>query len=336
MQTDNKLILSPSPHVWDKTSTSSVMLDVIVALMPTLFFSIYIFGAAAITPVAACVLTAVACEWAYQKAMKKPVTIGDMSAVVTGMLIGFNMPVGVPLYIAAFASIVAILLVKQLYGGIGQNFANPAITARIIALLSFGGAMTTFLLPVGSTETLQSGFGADMIAGATPLAALGADVTGSAGTLITRIAGDADIGLPSVFDMLLGFRGGCIGETATLALIIGGIYLLYRGVITWHIPATYLGGVAILSLLFGVDPVYHLLSGGVILAAFFMATDYVTSPVTSNGKLIYGLGCALITMVIRMFGSLPEGASYSIIIMNILTPHISNLTLHKPFGGAQK
>lgn len=312
------------------------MLDVVIALMPALFAAVYIFGMTALIPVLTCVITSLLCEWGYQKLMKRPITISDCSAVVTGVLLGFNLPPDIPLYIAIFASVVAIVVVKQLYGGIGQNFVNPAIAARIIAMLSFGMPMAAYLLPAGNATNLTSGLGADLVAGATPLAALAADTAGSSKTLLTMLAGDASIGLPSVFDMLLGFRGGSIGETSSLALIIGGLYLMYRKVISYHIPAAYLGGVIVLSLLFGVSPVYHLLSGGVIIAAFFMATDYCTSPVTKEGKIIFGLGCALITMVIRVFGQLPEGASYSVIIMNIITPHITALSIHKPFGGAKK
>jgi electron transport complex protein RnfD len=321
MQTERKIILSSSPHIWDKTTTSTLMRDVLIALLPTWLAAMYIFGTAALWPVLVCMVSCVFFEWGYQTMMKKPVTVGDFSALLTGLLLGLNMPPAVPLYIAVFASLAAIVMVKQLYGGIGHNFVNPAITGRIIALVSFGLPMSTYLLPAGTAASLDSGFGVDLVAGATPLALL---------------AEGRKAALPSLMDMLLGFRGGSIGETCAITLIIGGLYLIYRGVITYHIPLAYLGGVAALALLFGQDPVYHLLSGGVLLGAFFMATDYVTSPITERGKWVFGLGCALITMVIRVFGSLPEGASYSIIIMNILTPHINNLTLVKPLGGIQK
>lgn len=321
MQTARKYIITSSPHIWEKTDTSAIMRQVLIALIPSWLAAIYIFGTSAMWPVLVCIGSSVFFEWGYQKMMKRPVSIGDLSAVVTGLLLGLNLPPAIPLYIAVFASLAAIVMVKQLYGGIGHNFVNPAITGRIIALISFSLPMNTYLLPAGTAASLDSGFGVDLVAGATPLAIL---------------AGGKTAALPSVMDMLLGFRGGSLGETCAVTLIIGGIYLIYRKIITWHIPAAYLGGVAVLSLLLGVSPVYHLLSGGVMLGAFFMATDYVTSPTTGKGKIVFGLGCAVITMVIRVFGALPEGFSYAIIIMNILTPHIDKLTTLKPLGGVQK
>lgn len=316
----SSMIVSVSPHIKDKANTQSIMRDVLIALCPALIASVLIFGFRALLVTAVCVAFAIGSEWAFEKIVKKPSTIGDLSAAVTGVLLAFNLPVGIPLWQAAFGSIVAIVVVKQLFGGLGQNFANPAITARIIMLLAFSSTMTTWAIP-GSAANIQSAlFGADAVSGATPLIAL---------------KGESANTLPSLMDMFLGFRGGCLGETSSIALVIGGIYLLARRVISWHTPVAFIGTVFLLTLVLGQQPVYQLMSGGLLIGAFFMATDYSTTPNTDWGRIIFGVGCGLITVLIRVWGNYPEGVSFSILLMNILTPYISKLTAKKPLGGVE-
>lgn len=304
---DSTLLVSPSPHVRDSATTTRIMLDVIIALMPALVASVIIFGFRALAVVAVCVAVCVLSEWLFEKICKRDVTVGDLSAVVTGVLLAFNLPVTIPLWQAAFGSVVAIVAVKQLFGGIGKNFANPAITARIVMLLSFSSTMTSFVA------------GNDAVSGATPLALMAADTE-----------------LPSLADMFLGKHAGSLGETCTVALLIGGIYLIVRRVITWHTPVVYIATVFIFTLILGEDPVYQILSGGLMLGAIFMATDYSTTPPTKWGKVIFGFGCGIITVLIRVFGNYPEGVSFAILFMNILTPYISIWTRRRPFGGAKR
>ncbi len=300
------LTVSASPHIRSSATTRRIMLDVIIALVPALIAAVWVFGPRAALVAAVCVLSCVLSEWLYEKAMKKPVTVGDLSAVVTGLLLGYNLPVTIPLWQAVFGSVVAIILVKQLFGGIGKNFANPAITARIVMFLAFSVSMTSWVAPDG-------------VSGATPLA------------IIAK--GTPEL-LPPLKDMLLGVRGGCLGETSVLALLLGGVYLLIRRVISWHIPVAFIGTVGLLTLLLGQQPLYQMLSGGLVLGAFFMATDYVTSPQTNWGKIIFGFGAGFFTVLIRVYGSFPEGVSYAILLMNILVPYINRLTRRKAFGGA--
>lgn len=307
----NKLIVSASPHVRDNVTTSTIMRDVLIALTPALIAATIIFGFRAILLTAVCVASCMGFEYLAERVMGRKNTISDLSAAVTGMILAFNLPVQLPLWMAVIGCFFAIVIVKQLFGGIGNNFANPAIAARIFLLLSFSQPMTTWL-------KVEGGRAVAGVYGATPLALIS--------------AGETDA-LPSMMEMFLGARGGSMGETCALALIIGGCYLIYRKVITATIPLSFIGGVLVLSLLFGVNPIYELLGGGLLLGAFFMATDYTTSPITEKGKVIFGLGCALITMVIRVFGSYPEGVSYSILLMNIITPHINRMVRNKAFGG---
>lgn len=301
----NNLIVSASPHIRSKTNTRAIMLDVIIALMPTLIAATIIFGFRSLLVVGVCVAFAVLGEWGFQKLCKRDVTVGDLSAVVTGVLLGFSLPVGIPLWQAAFGSIVAIVVVKQLFGGIGKNFANPAVTARIVLFIAFAGTMTSWQMP-------------DAVSTATPLVAI-------------KYGGE----LPELLDLFLGKRAGCLGETSIIALLIGGIYLMARKVITWHVPVVYLGTVFVLTALLGKEPVYQLMSGALVLSAFFMATDYTTTPATKKGKIVYGVGCGLITVLIRVWGNYPEGVSFAILLMNILTPHINTLTRSKPLGGVK-
>jgi len=297
------------------------MLDVIIALLPALVMSVVYFGLRALVLTMTCVVTSVAAEFLSRKAMKRSNTIGDLSAVVTGIILAFNLPATLPLWMAVIGSIFAIVVVKQMFGGIGKNFVNPAMTARIVLMVSFPTAMAQWVAPFTDT------WAADAVTTATPMASLAA-VRGGDLAMAT--------GLPSLADMFLGNHGGSMGEVCSVALICGGVYLLLRRVISPIIPFTFIGTVAVFMLLAGKGNLefvaYELLGGGLMLGAFFMATDYSTSPLNKKGKLIFGIGCGLITSVIRIFGSLPEGVSFSIILMNILVPHIENMTTPKPFG----
>lgn len=310
----NKLIVSPSPHIRDNATTSTIMRDVLIGLAPAMIAAVVIFGFRALLMTAVCVAACIIFEYGTERILRRENTISDLSAVVTGVILSFNLPVQLPLWMAVVGCFFAIVIVKQLFGGIGNNFANPAIAARIFLLLSFSQPMTTWL-------QVEGGRAVQGVYGATPLALISAGDTAN---------------LPSVMEMLLGTRGGCMGETCAIALILGGVYMIWKKVITPTIPLAFIGGVFVLSLLFGVNPVYELLGGGLMLGAFFMATDYTTSPITEKGKIIFGLGCALITMVIRVFGSYPEGVSYSILLMNIITPHINRMVRNKAFGGVQQ
>ncbi len=303
-----KLIASVSPHISGRKTTQSIMLDVIIALAPAAVASVIIFGLRALLVMGVCVGVCVVSEWAFEKICKKENTICDLSAVITGLLLAFNLPVSIPLWQAALGSFIAIVVVKQLFGGIGQNFANPAITARIFMMIAFSQTMTTWTFP-------------DATSSATPLALLFKGETES---------------LPSLLNMFLGVRGGCIGETCVLAIILGGIYLIARKVITWHTPVAFIGTVLVMSFIFDKEPLYQIMSGGLMLGAFFMATDYATTPATKWGKIVFGVGCGLITILIRFWGTSPEGVSFSILLMNIFTPYISKLTRSKPLVGGDK
>ena len=297
------LIVSSAPHVVSPVNTSRIMLDVIIALVPAVAMATFVFGMRALLLTAVCAASCVFFEYAVEKILKRDVTIGDMSAAVTGVILSLNLPANLPFWMACVGSFIAIVIVKQLFGGMGQNFANPAITARVALFIGFATAMTNFPLPVAQQT-------ADAITGATPLAlfAKGLEV-------------------PSNGAMFFGTIGGSMGETSALALLIGGAYLLFKKVIEPTIPACFIGTVAVMALLTGNDPIFHVCAGGVMLGAIFMATDYVTSPITTKGKVIFGVGCGLLTMIIRLYASYPEGVSFAILIMNILTPHIDNLTI---------
>lgn len=312
----NKLFVEASPHIRSSRTTKNIMLDVIIALCPALIASIVLFGYKAAVLTAVCVACCVLFEFLFNKIVKKPGTVSDLSAIVTGMLLSFNLPVDLPIYMAVIGSFVAIVIVKCLFGGIGQNFANPAITARIVLMLSFTAAMTTWTEPLawlkGSTDAMTS---------ATPLG----------------VISSGEGALPSLMDMLLGVRGGCLGETCTAALLLGGIYLIIRGVIRPITPICFIGTVAVLSFFSGGFDLnfvaYQVMGGGLVLGAFFMATDYSTTPMTDKGKVVFAIGCGLITFLIRQFANYPEGVSFSILVMNCLTPLIDRFTAAKPFGG---
>ena len=317
-----RLTVSASPHVRSNETTTGIMLDVIIALVPALVMSAVYFGTRALALTAVTVISAVAAEWVSRKVMKRNNTLGDLSAIVTGLILAFNLPATLPFWMAVIGSLIAIVVVKQMFGGIGQNFVNPAMTARIILMTSFPTAMAKWVVPFTDT------WSADAVTSATPMATLASAKGGD-------LSAVADI-LPSLTDMLLGKHGGSMGEVCSIALICGGLYLMLRKVISPIIPFTFIGTVAVFMLFAGkghIDFVaYELLGGGLMLGAFFMATDYTTCPINKKGKLIFGIGCGLITFVIRVFGSLPEGVSFSIILMNILVPHIENLCASKPFG----
>ena len=295
-------IVAASPHVTTKNSTAVIMRDVLIALCPALIAGCVIFGLRALLVVAVTTAACVFFEWGFEKLCKKPSTIADLSAAVTGVLLAMNLPVSIPLWQAVFGALVAIVAVKGLFGGIGKNFANPAITARIVMFLAFSKTMTAWVFP-------------DAVSTATPLAML---ANGESVSYMT---------------LFLGNHGGCIGETSALALLIGFAYLLIRGVITWHTPVCFAGTVFVMSLILGQDAVGQILSGGLMLGAIFMATDYATTPSTDWGRVLFGIGAGLLTVLIRFYGAYAEGVSFAILFMNILTPYLSKWTETKPFGG---
>lgn len=307
-----KLIVSTSPHIRRRTTTASIMRDVIIALLPASVAAVVFFGFRAALMIAVCVGCAVGSEFIFNLICKKKQTVGDLSAIVTGLLLALNLSTNVTLWQCAVGSVFAIVVVKCLFGGIGHNFANPAITARIFLLVAFsgsvaGGAFANF---------------AEITSSATPLAVMQAGGTS----------------LPSLLDMFLGNIGGAIGETSALAILIGFAYLLIRRVISWQTPVIFVGTVFVLSLIFKQDmlyAVYQVLGGGLLLGAVFMATDYSTTPINKRGKALFALGCGVLTFLIRSFGSYPEGVSFAILLMNILAPYIERLTAKKPFGGAK-
>lgn len=310
----DQYIMSSSPHVRSSETTARIMRDVIIALLPATAFGVYIFGLNVLWVVLMSVATAMLAETLLQKLMHKKVTISDGSAAVTGLLLALNLPPSVPLWIPFLGAAFAIAIVKQCFGGLGYNFLNPALAARAFLLVSWPTAMTTWTIP-----------GADAVSSATPLAAL-------------KMGGT----LASYSDMFVGNIGGCIGETSAIALIIGGLYLIIRRVIDPRIPVIYIGTVALLTWiagpdgLFTGDALYHILGGGLMLGAFFMATDYTTSPMSASGKMIFAAGCGVLTSVIRLWGGYPEGVSYSILLMNLVVPLIDKAFVPKRFGGAIK
>lgn len=316
----NRLIVSPSPHDENYTKTSDIMLNVSIALLPALIAGCIFFGIRAAVVTAVCVISAVVSEYICRRLMKRDNTIKDLSAVVTGIILAFNLPVSIPLWMAALGSFIAIVVVKQLFGGLGQNFANPAVTARIALMVSFPTAMTNWVLPF---EWKNS---ADAITGATPLVLR--DMTPE------KLA-EINQEIPSCLDLFLGNTGGCIGETSALALLLGGLYLIAIKIINPAAPVAFIGSLALISLIAGENPLYEILAGGVFLGAFFMITDYATTPITTKGKIVFGIGCGIITFVIRRYASLPEGVSFSILLMNILTPYIEQHTRPKVFGAKE-
>ena len=309
-----KLIVSSSPHIHTQTTTQSIMRDVIIALLPVSVAAVVLFGIKALFNIAVCVIAAVLSEFVFNLLAKKKQTVSDLSAVVTGLLLALNLSTKANVWHCVIGSVFAIVIVKCLFGGIGCNFANPAITARVFLLMSFaqiGGGVAT-------------NYQTDLIASATPLEAIKTGATEN---------------LPSLLDMFLGNRGGAIGETCAIAILLGGIYLIARKVIRWHTPVIFIGTVFVLSFLIKQDltlALYEVLGGGLLLAAFFMATDYSTTPINKYGKMVFAFGCGVITVLIRFWGAYPEGVSFAILLMNIISPYIEKLCTPKPFGKVGK
>ena len=306
---NNLLHVSSSPHVRCKDTTQNLMLDVVIAMLPAAAFGVYRFGVYALVVILATVAACVASEYMWQKLLHKPITLHDCSAVVTGMILALNMPPEIPVWIPMLGGVFAIIVVKQLYGGLGQNFMNPALAARCFLLISFAGLMNDFS---------SAAIGFDSLTGATPLASM-------------RAGSGADLSA-----LFLGLIPGTIGEVSTLALLIGGVYMIVKKVISPKIPLTYIGTFAVFVFLFGGFDISYTLNqicaGGLVFGAFFMATDYVTSPITPKGQVVYGVILGLITGVFRLWGASPEGVSYAIILSNLFVPMIERFTLPKAFG----
>lgn len=302
-------IVTPSPHINAPRTTQKIMLDVMIALCPALVAAVIFFGPQALFVTGLSVVSCVGFEYLMCRILKKQSTISDLSAVVTGMLLAFNLPVSVPFWLPILGGLIAIVVVKQLFGGIGQNFANPALTARVVLFVSFAAHMTTWMPPFSYRGS------ADAVSMATPL---------------------QNIAQANTLDLFLGNVGGCLGETSALALLLGGLYLVLRRVISPLIPVAYIGTVFVLTALLGQSPVNQILAGGLMIGAIFMATDYSTSPITNKGKLIFAIGCGLLTVGIRVFGNYPEGVSFAILFMNVVCPLIDRYTKTKPFGAIQK
>ena len=320
-----KLIASSSPHIRSNENTRSIMLDVIIAMLPALVWAIYNFGFKALISVVVSVVACLFWEWLYRKLLKKPQSIGDLSAVVTGMLLAFVCPPELPWWTLIIGAFFSIVVVKQLYGGIGCNFLNPALAGRAFLLASYATWMTTWAIPQ---------IRPDVTSAATPMAIMKEGTEEAFTTLMSNY---------SIGDMFLGKVGGSLGEVSALCLLVGGVYLLIRKVISWQIPVAYIGTVAILTLIAapaGIDNVqymlYNVFGGGLMLGAIFMATDYATSPVTKPGQLIFGLGCGLLTCFIRRFGSYPEGVCYSILIMNCTTWLLDKYIRPTIYGAVKK
>ena len=308
---ETNLILSSSPHIHTRDSSRRIMLDVIIALLPAAIAGVIIFGAKALGVIAACVITAVVSEALFNLIVHKQQTVGDLSAVVTGLLLALNLSTNVAIWQCVVGTVFAIVVVKCLFGGLGKNFANPAITGRVFMLLAFssvaGGAKPAVV---------------ELVSSATPL------------ELLAQGAEDA----PGLMELFLGLHGGAIGETCCLALLIGFAWLLFRRVIKWHVPVIFIGTVFVLYLVFTGSfqmALAEILAGGLFIGAIFMATDYVTSPITRKGKMVFALGCGLVTFIIRYFCAYPEGVSFSILAMNILTPYIEKFTANTPLGGSK-
>lgn len=319
------MFVSPSPHRAADVSTARIMLMVIIALAPSAAAGCVFFGPRAAALLALCVCCCVLFEFLCRILMKREQTVGDLSAIVTGLLLGMNLPVTAPFYVAVIGSFVAIVVVKQLFGGIGQNFANPAIAARIVLMLSFATQMSGWVKPYWYTGVV------DAETSATPLAAewLEFNTVTSVGNGLRKMAPF------TLSEMFFGETGGCIGETCAAALIAGGLFLIIVRVISPAAPIAFIGSFALLTLLYTGSPaetLYGVLAGGLLIGAFFMATDYATTPITTKGKIVFGIGCGIITFVIRNFGSYPEGVSFSILLMNLLTPYIDRLTGTAPLG----
>ena len=331
-----RLQVSSSPHLFDNSTTRRIMLDVCIALAPAGLAGIFFFGMRALALIVTAVLSAVLSEWAYQKATRQRVTTGDFSAVVTGLLVAYNLPANAPAWIAIAGSAIAIVLVKQLFGGVGSNFINPALAARAILFVSFAAIMSSYPNPAMNALVNQ----VDTVASATPLAAMAKDSLPKLLGVVQNASEEVTI-LPAMtplFDLFIGNVPGVLGETSKAAILLGGLYLLLRRVIDWRIPFTFIGTAFLCYLIKDGAQIalYEILSGGLFLGAFFMATDYATSPITNAGKIVMGIGCGFLLFVIRSFAAYPEGCSFAILFMNVATPLIDKMTLPRSFGEVRR
>ncbi|MGM5484292.1 MAG: RnfABCDGE type electron transport complex subunit D [Nanobdellota archaeon] len=302
---EGKTVISDNPHMKGKENVRSIMWYVVLALLPVVFASVYFFGMSAVKIISVSIVTAVLTEFTIQKLAGKKVTIQDGSAVLTGLLLALVLSPTVPWWIPFIGAIVSISIGKHVFGGLGQNIFNPALVGRAFLVISWSGIMTEWVSPDGIT-------------GATPLG------------MLKQGGGKA-----AYENLLIGNIGGCIGETSAIAILIGGAFLLYKGIIDWRIPFGFIGTAAVFSLILGQDPVFHILAGGLLIGAFFMATDYVTSPITPRGRLIFGAGCGSLTIILRLFSGYPEGVMFSILFMNMVVPLIDRFTKRRPFGAKQ-
>ncbi len=324
--TKNPLTVTSAPHLKNPETTSTIMLDVIIALAPAALWGVYVYGWRALVIILVSVASAILSETLFQFFMNIPITVKDCSAAVTGLLLALCLPVSVPIWMPIIGSMFAIIVVKQLFGGIGKNVVNPAIAARVFLFLAWPKHMSAYTKPFSKLPLISNVGDVELVSSATPLAVLK----------------NGEMPTDSLFDTVLGRIGGSIGEVSAVLLIIGGIYLLIRRTIRWHIPVAYIGTVALLTLIFPQAGTtlrfvgYEIFSGGLLLGAIFMATDYVTSPVTKSGRIIYGIGCGVITVVIRYFGQYAEGVSFAIMIMNLLVWYLDMFTRPSKFGGADK
>ncbi|WP_299298775.1 RnfABCDGE type electron transport complex subunit D [uncultured Fretibacterium sp.] len=323
-----RFAVGSSPHIHAPLDTRKIMAWVLVSLLPAGAAGVWFLGASSLAVIATCVIVCVGSEFLWQRLAGQRVTVSDLSAAVTGLLLAYNLPPTIPLWMAACGSVFAIVLVKQFFGGLGGNIVNPALAARAMMLISWPVAMTTW--------TVQG------VSGATPLAFLkgmsSAAAVSQAMSAATETASSTSPALHSLWNLFIGNVGGCIGETSAAALLLGGAVLIWRGIISWRIPVVYIATVAVLSLAFGRagGPLYEVLVGGLMLGAFFMATDYTTSPMTARGQFVFAAGCGLLTALIRTFGGYPEGVSYSILIMNLTVPLIDRLTVPRILGEARR
>jgi len=331
---DNKYLVTGTPHIRDNASIRGIMLDVVIALVPATVAGVFFFGAQAAVVVAVCIAACVFFEWAFKKVTKKDCTIGDLSAVVTGLLLGLNLPATVPLWLPIVGSFVAIIIAKELFGGIGQNFVNPALVGRMFLVAAY----PVFMLTIPDPErTVDFGWFPAAVTGATPVDA----ATGATPLALLSFTDFVPM-TADYFDAVVGNIPGMIGETSAIALLLGGVYLLVRRIISWRIPVIYIATVAVLTFVLGRDGMftglwlYEVLIGGLILGAFFMATDYSSSPVTPLGQIIMGLGCGVLTFAIRHYGGYPEGVAFAILLMNLFVPLIDKYTRPRVYGVTKK
>ena len=323
------IIISASPHIHSDRTSKKIMYDVVIALIPAFLVSLYIFGIGALIVTSVAIISCLLFEYLIQKyLLKKATTIGDGSALITGILLAFNLPSGLPIWMIIVGSLVAIGIAKLSFGGLGFNIFNPALVGRVFLLISFPVQMTMWPTPLNNQTTIS-----DAITGATPLGTI------KEGLMFEETMSEISTKIPSILDMLWGATGGSLGEMSAVALIIGGLFLIIRKVITWHIPVIMIMTIAVMTGIFWMidpqhyaNPLIHVLSGGAILGAFFMATDLVTSPMTKKGMVIFAIGIGLITVVIRLFGAYPEGVSFAIIIMNAFVPLINTYFKPRRFG----